>query len=541
MATAGNYTFKIATEAAEFEQIHRLNYRTFVEEIPQHAANEGRRLVDRFDEENTYVVCLEGGRLVGMMSVRDRRPFSLDTKLPNLDDYLPSGRRACEFRLLSVELEHRNGQIFHGLLKLMAEHCFARGYDLAVISGTLGQSRLYRHLGFVPFGPVVGTAEAPYQPMYLTRAAFLERSKTFLRRNAREADRVNLLPGPVGIRAEVREAFAAPPASHRGGAFVECLESVRRRLVALTGARGVQVLLGSGTLANDAVAAQLSLEASPGLILANGEFGERLLDHAERFQLDFEAVRLEWGGVFDGGLVEDALSRRPGIRWLWAVHCETSTGVLNDLRMLADLCAVRGLRLCLDAISSIGTVPVDLGGVYLASAVSGKGLGSFPGLSMVFHNHPLEPAPARLPRYLDLGLYAAQPGVPFTQSSNLVSALDIALDRFGGGAPFREMAEVSSWLRPRIREMGWTIVAPDEHASPAVITIGLPGVVESADLGARLEKDGYLISYRSEYLLRRNWIQVCLMGEVQRTSLIALLAVLRDHGLPVLAGQSMVG
>lgn len=188
MALSGNYRFKIATEEAEFEQIHRLNYRTFVEEIPQHSANAEGLLVDPFDKENTYVVCMDGDRLVGMLSVRDRRPFSLDAKLENLDLYLPPHQRPCEFRLLAVEPDYRNGKMFFGLLKFMAGYCFAKGYELAVISGALRQLGLYRHVGFVPFGPVVGTAEAPFQPMYLTRSAFLERSEEILG-NRREGGR----------------------------------------------------------------------------------------------------------------------------------------------------------------------------------------------------------------------------------------------------------------------------------------------------------------------------------------------------------------
>ena len=56
--------FKLADDSAEFEAIHRLNYRTFVEEIPQHPPNEAKRLVDRFHAENTYAICLDGDELV---------------------------------------------------------------------------------------------------------------------------------------------------------------------------------------------------------------------------------------------------------------------------------------------------------------------------------------------------------------------------------------------------------------------------------------------------------------------------------------------
>ena len=55
----GSLEFKIATEVWEIEQIHQLNYRTFVEEIPQHHTNPSHRLVDKFHNENTYVICLD--------------------------------------------------------------------------------------------------------------------------------------------------------------------------------------------------------------------------------------------------------------------------------------------------------------------------------------------------------------------------------------------------------------------------------------------------------------------------------------------------
>ena len=77
----GSPHFKIATEDWEFEQIHRLNYETFVEEIPEHVASASRRLVDRFHDENTYAIGLDNRRLVGMLAIRGRRPFSLDLKL----------------------------------------------------------------------------------------------------------------------------------------------------------------------------------------------------------------------------------------------------------------------------------------------------------------------------------------------------------------------------------------------------------------------------------------------------------------------------
>jgi ribosomal protein S18 acetylase RimI-like enzyme len=167
--------YKIA-EQPEFDAIHRLNYETFVEEIPQHAPNLDRLLIDRFHAVNTYVVCLANSRLVGMVCGRCERPFSLDQKLANLDRYLPTHRKAVEIRLLSVAPAYRKTAVFNGLMEFLARHFLQRGCDLAVISGTVRELKLYRHLGFEIFGERVGSADASYQPMYLTLDALNHRS-----------------------------------------------------------------------------------------------------------------------------------------------------------------------------------------------------------------------------------------------------------------------------------------------------------------------------------------------------------------------------
>ena len=95
--------YKIADQPIEFEAIHRLNYQTFVREIPQHPSNSERMLVDRFHEENVYAICMDGSDLVGMVAGRSTRPFSLDAKMDNVDSYLPShrkiGRASCRERV----------------------------------------------------------------------------------------------------------------------------------------------------------------------------------------------------------------------------------------------------------------------------------------------------------------------------------------------------------------------------------------------------------------------------------------------------------
>lgn len=525
--------FKVASDPDEFEQIHRLNHLTFAGEIPQHAPHADGRLVDRFHAENTYLIGVREGRVIAMIAARRRRPFSLDAKLPGLDRWLPPDRHPVELRLLAVLPAHRNGPVPAQLLLFAARHCLDRGDDLAVISGAVRRVPLYRAMGFEEFGPQVGTAEAPFQPMRLTLENFVRASEA--RRSLRGGpapspahETVNLLPGPVAVSPAVRAAFARPAVSHRAPEFLAELSGLRRRLAALAGAADVQILPGSGTLANDVIAAQLAALGRPGVVLSTGEFGERLADHARRAGLEFHWARLPWGAVPAPGDFEEALAAVAAPGWLWLVHHETSTGVLHELAPIKTLARERGLALCLDCMSSFGAVPVDLSGVTFASSASGKALAAMPGLALVFHAH--SPAPRTdVPRFLDLGLWAANDSVPFTHSSNLVAALDTAVaevERLRAGRCAD--GALAAGLREELRAAGFALVAEERHASPIIVTVKLSAPFRAADIGSALEQRGFLASYRSGYLATRNWIQFCLMSQPPRAALAELVAHLRE-------------
>lgn len=532
--------FKIATEQCEFEQIHRLNYQTFVEEIPQHRPGSDGNLTDKFHDQNAYVICTSQRNLIAMIAIRDKRPFSLDAKLDNLDSLLPKSNSICELRLLSVKKEFRRSRIFYGLLATAAQYCESQGYDLAIMSGLLKQQKLYKHLGFVPFGPVVGNGEASFQPMYMTFKDYqkvlrpLSQTQGGLARGF-----VNLLPGPVEVEPDVKEAFSRIPISHRSQEYLKMHKDTQRQLCNLANSKFVEIFMGSGTLANDVIAGQLSLTGEKGLIISNGEFGERIIEQAKRFNLNFETLSLDWGQKFDSETIEKSIKNDSQIKWLWAVHCETSTGMLNDLEMLKSVCVNYKILLCLDCVSSIGTIRVDLKDVFLASGVSGKSLGAFPGLAMVFYNQSLPPSTGKLPSYLDLAFYAEKNGVPFTISSNLVNALHTSLNDFNLQKRLAFVSETSAWLKIELRKIGANILVSDECASPFVITIKLPDGLNSEKIGDLLKTKGFFISYKSDYLVKRNWIQICLMGQFSRENLQSLLQALESFIPPRPAIQSV--
>lgn len=319
---------------------------------------------------------------------------------------------------------------------------------------------------------------------------------------------IHLLPGPVELAAEVRNEFARLPVSHRNDEFIADFHLLKEKLCRIVQAGSVEVLAGSGTSANDAVAAHLSLTGETGLLLSNGEFGDRLISQASRFNLNFHTLAVPWGEPFLQLDIRNFLDQHRDIKWLWAVHCETSTGVLNDLVMLQELCLSRNIKLCLDCISSVGTVTVNLENVYLASCSSGKALCSFPGLSMVFYNHAINASPS-IPKYLDLGFFRSENGVPFTISTNLVYALNKAADALleKGNYVFSEMEEKSVRMREIFAQKGFGIINEAAISSPSVVTASLPENINSVSFGKLLEQHNCLVSYNSGYLVRRNWIQ----------------------------------
>ncbi|MGD1845471.1 MAG: GNAT family N-acetyltransferase [Salibacteraceae bacterium] len=163
-----DFELKIASDDREMQQIFSLNHRTFAEEIPQHDRQDSGLLEDAFHPNNTYLVAKHRQEVVGMVSLSDTRPFSLDRKLLDLDHYLPQHQHPVEIRLLALLPAYRGTSLFGELLGFLFQVTEARGYDLALISGTTRQLRLYRKLGFEAFGPLVGKVSARYQPMFLT-------------------------------------------------------------------------------------------------------------------------------------------------------------------------------------------------------------------------------------------------------------------------------------------------------------------------------------------------------------------------------------
>ena len=129
----GNLIFKRAETAAEFDQIHRLNYRTFAEEIQQYAPDGTGVLVDRFHDKNIYYIAVENGRVLGMVAANDQPPFSVEKRLPDSAPLDALGGPLLEVRLLALEPDCRHSMILGCLLWELYSYAHARRYSRANI------------------------------------------------------------------------------------------------------------------------------------------------------------------------------------------------------------------------------------------------------------------------------------------------------------------------------------------------------------------------------------------------------------------------
>jgi aspartate aminotransferase-like enzyme/predicted N-acetyltransferase YhbS len=533
----GQLVFKVADRPEELEQLHRLNWRTFVREVPQHIDPGDGQLVDKFHDKNLYFVALVDGRVVGMLAVHDQPPFSIEEKLADPSVLRSLGPRPLEVRLLAVEPEHRHSLVLGGLGSTMLKHARAQGYSHLLISGFMDRLRMYERMGFRALGPPVRNGAVDFVPMvaHVDRMPehIQENAERLVRRLAPPVRRMAFTPGHACNAPDVLAAAARPWVDHRGPEFLSAYEDVLARLADLAGGTDVALFTGSGTLANDVVAWTLASDRRlrRGLVLVNGEFGRRIAAQARRAGLQTTVLAWDWGKPWDLALVERTLEQDNRLDWVWGVQLESSTGMLNDVGALLELLRKRRVRAVLDAVSGFGAVPLDLSRVHLASGVANKALGGVAGLSFV---HAARGAldgvdGGHVPSTLDLREALVTRGPRFTMGGGPLFALHAALERYADGAPrrghFAGYLELGRTVRARLAGIGLPAMVDDARAAPTITTFAPPPERRAALLAAA-DAAGFTLGGGSAYLRERGWLQIATMGDVTLADVERLFAAL---------------
>jgi aspartate aminotransferase-like enzyme len=317
---------------------------------------------------------------------------------------------------------------------------------------------------------------------------------------------VNLSTGPVAISAEVMNALSEPPISHRSVAFRQLYNKTSELLSTAFHVKQTFLLTGSGTLANEVMLQEIKYISGKGLILSNGEFGGRLIEQARRNNLNFITHELNWGQPFEITEIEKIISTG-AVNWILFAHCETSTGIINDLDKFVALAKSHHCLCFADCMSTVGTKPLNLSGLTMATASSGKGLASVPGLAVIFSN--IEPALKKEgPVYLDLAQYSNNAGIPFTLSSNLLKALYTAICQKLQPAQYELVQHYGKQFFQILHACDFV---PFSDANTKVFTIVTPGNKRTG-FYQHLNQNKLLLSNESQYLKNRGWCQLATFG-----------------------------
>jgi serine---pyruvate transaminase len=315
--------------------------------------------------------------------------------------------------------------------------------------------------------------------------------------------------GPTPLPPHVAQVMAEPILYHRAPAFIEVYER------ALAGLKRVfktenEVLsfAASGSGAMESAAANLIVPGEPVIAAAAGKFGERWGELADAFGADTHRLDFEWGEKLDPARIDEALAGLGSpARALFVTQSETSTGVLNDIRALAEVARAHNTILVVDAVSGLGAVdlPQDEWGVDVVVAGSQKSLMSPPGLAFASVSEralaAAEENPGRRYYYFDWSRAAKgqleQPAnSPFTPAVTLWRALDVALEQIfeeGLDAVFERHAVLARAARAGIESLGLERFGPDDPDAN-VVTVGrLPDSIEG-DKVPKLMRDRYGIT-----------------------------------------------
>ena len=302
-----------------------------------------------------------------------------------------------------------------------------------------------------------------------------------------------LTPGPTAVPPEVLAALAEPVLHHRGPDLKEVFARVRARLrEVFRTEHEVLVLTASGTGAFESALVNLLSPGEPVLVLSWGEFGERWAKLAAAYRCNVETLAYEWGETPRAEDLERRLAET-GAGVVCLVHSETSTGVVADLEPLVAVCREAGALTVVDAISSVGAVPLesDAWGVDVVVTGSQKALMTPPGLGFVSVSDRAweKSAGATLPRfYFDWTRIRAsqeKDTTAFTPAVSTVVALDVALGRLladGLDAAYARHAALGRACRAGVKAMGLDLYSPDDDRSAVLTAVLTPEGVDAIEL-----------------------------------------------------------
>jgi 2-aminoethylphosphonate-pyruvate transaminase len=301
-------------------------------------------------------------------------------------------------------------------------------------------------------------------------------------------DPLLLTPGPLTTSKSVKQVMVHDWGSRDAG-FIAINRAVLKRLPELIDGSDDFVTVpmqGSGTFAVEAMLTTFVPPEGEVLVLINGAYGhraKRILDIARRATVVHETPE---DTPPDLAEVERILAQSRTITHVFAVHCETTSGILNPVERIAELCERHDKRLLIDAMSAFGAIPLDAQTTRFdaVAASSNKCIEGVPGLGFVLCRKAALSQTSGNATSLVLDLFDQHQALErtgqyrFTPPIHVIVAFHQALEEHaaeggvaGRGGRYRENCRI---LVDGMRGMGFATLLPDELQAPIIVTLHMP-------------------------------------------------------------------
>ena len=337
-----------------------------------------------------------------------------------------------------------------------------------------------------------------------------------------------LNPGPVTMSERVRQKFLEEDLCHREPEFARLVLDIKERLrrvypEAESDYEAV-IFTGSGTCAVEAIFQSLAPRKGKTLVIANGVYGERIASMLEVQGKPTTLVKSAWPEPMNLAEADRHLRNDPAITHVAAIHNETTTGRLNDLESLGELCRRYGKLLLLDTVSSFAAEEIRFAdwNVGAIASVANKCIHGAPGICFVLARKDLlETGKTEASSlYLDLfKMYREQKTgfSPFTQATHICVVLQEALQELeeAGGWQARRARyrAISKRIRGEFRRLGIELFLPEEVYCSMLTSFKLPAGRTYEQVHDALKEAGFVI-YAGQAGLYHSIFRIANMGDI---------------------------
>ena len=351
-----------------------------------------------------------------------------------------------------------------------------------------------------------------------------------------------LTPGPLTTSRATKAAMQRDWGS-RDTDFIALNARIRERLVALAGGEGSHVcvpLQGSGTFVIEATVGTLLPPDGKMLVLVNGAYGKRIETICRVMGRACVTIETSEDTPNDPAALDAALDADASISHVAAIHCETTSGILNPLEAIARITANHGRRLIIDAMSAFGAIALDVRETPCDALVasSNKCLEGVPGVGFAIIREAALEVTAGNAHALCLDLHAQWTAMEgngqwrFTPPTHVLAAFDQALAEHaaeggveGRGARYRRNCRV---LVEGMRKLGFETLLPDALQAPIIVTFHTPAdpAFDFKVFYDHLRRRGYVI-YPGKLTVAESFRIGCI-GDLGEDDMRGALAVIED-------------